>query len=86
MFPLTVPLAAWSAARFCLASFPHTVHWFILELTFYLSNDPNFFQDNRAVNVRTLKNVDVDKLNLRKVDGKSKSLTSRPTPKSPGGG
>jgi len=37
-----------------------------------MSNDPNFFADNRAINVRTLKGVDVDKLSLRKVDGRSR--------------
>lgn len=37
------------------------------------SADPNFFSDNRAVNVRTLKGVDIDKLKLRKVDGRSRS-------------
>ena len=51
------------------------------------SNDPAFFQDNRAVNVRTLRNVDIDKLKLRKVDGKSRNLNDRlksdSTPKSP---
>lgn len=36
-----------------------------------MSNDPNFFADNRAINVRTLKGVDVEKLKLRKVDGRS---------------
>ncbi|KIW60811.1 hypothetical protein PV05_00998 [Exophiala xenobiotica] len=37
------------------------------------STDPNFFADNRAVNVRTLQNldVDVDSLKLRKVDGRA---------------
>jgi len=37
-----------------------------------MSNDPNFFADNRAINVRTLKDVDFEKLNLRKVDGRSR--------------
>ena len=36
------------------------------------STDPNFFADHRAVNVRTLKGLDVDALKLRKVDGKSR--------------
>ena len=44
------------------------------------SNDPNFFADNRAVNVRTLKGVDIDKLKLRKVDGRSRPLEGRPPP------
>ncbi|KAJ4538481.1 hypothetical protein HRR83_004712 [Exophiala dermatitidis] len=35
------------------------------------STDPNFFAHNRAINVRVLKDVDIDKLNLRKVDGRS---------------
>lgn len=35
------------------------------------STDPNFFADNRAVNIRTLKGVDIDSLKLRKVDGRS---------------
>ncbi|OAL34732.1 hypothetical protein AYO20_05927 [Fonsecaea nubica] len=38
------------------------------------STDPNFFADNRALNVRTLKGVDVDALKLRKVDGRSKTI------------
>lgn len=37
------------------------------------SSDPNFFADNRALNVRTLKDVDVDKLKLRKVDGRNRA-------------
>ncbi|KAI1614895.1 Mss4-like protein [Exophiala viscosa] len=32
------------------------------------SSDPNFFADNRALNVRTLKKVNIDDLKLRKVD------------------
>lgn len=36
------------------------------------SADPNFFADNRAVNVRTLKDIDIDKLKLRKVDGRNR--------------
>ena len=36
------------------------------------STDPNFFADNRALNVRTLKNVDVEALKFRKVDGRSR--------------
>jgi len=36
------------------------------------STDPNVFGDNRAVNVRTLKGVNVDNLKLRKVDGRSR--------------
>jgi len=35
------------------------------------STDPNFFADNRAVNVRTLKGLDVDSLKLRKVNGRA---------------
>ncbi|KIW99923.1 uncharacterized protein Z518_10851 [Rhinocladiella mackenziei CBS 650.93] len=35
------------------------------------STDPNFFADNRAVNVRTLKGIDIDDLKLRKVNGRS---------------
>jgi len=37
-----------------------------------MSNDPNFFADNRAINVRTLKGIDIDRLVLRKVDGKAR--------------
>jgi hypothetical protein len=36
-----------------------------------MSNDPNFFADNRAINVRTLKGVDIENLKLRKADGRS---------------
>jgi hypothetical protein len=36
------------------------------------STDPNFFADHRAVNVRTLKDVDVEALKLRKVDGRNR--------------
>jgi len=36
------------------------------------STDPKFFADHRAVNVRTLKDVDVEALKLRKVDGRSR--------------
>ncbi len=36
------------------------------------STDPNSFADHRAVNVRTLKDVDVEALKLRKVDGRSR--------------
>lgn len=35
------------------------------------SGDPKFFADNRALNVRTLKGVDVDNLKLRKVNGRN---------------
>ncbi|KAJ9638667.1 hypothetical protein H2204_004143 [Knufia peltigerae] len=37
------------------------------------STDPNFFADNRAVNVRTLRNLDVpiDQLKIRKVNGRA---------------
>jgi hypothetical protein len=35
------------------------------------STDPNFFAENRAINVRTLKGVDIDNLKLRKVNGRS---------------
>ena len=35
------------------------------------SGDPNFFADNRAINVRTLQGVDLDKLKLRKVNGRA---------------
>lgn len=36
-----------------------------------MSNDPGFFQDNRAINVRTLQGVDLEKLKLRKADGRN---------------
>ncbi|OQV03014.1 hypothetical protein CLAIMM_08115 isoform 2 [Cladophialophora immunda] len=38
------------------------------------STDPNFFADNRALNVRTLKGVDVEALKLRKVDGRNAGI------------
>ncbi|RVX67632.1 hypothetical protein B0A52_08161 [Exophiala mesophila] len=43
------------------------------------SNDPNFFADNRAVNVRILKGVDVDSLKLRKVNGRGPSASEPPS-------
>jgi hypothetical protein len=36
-----------------------------------MSNDPNYFADNRAINVRTLQGVDLEKLRLRKADGRN---------------
>ena len=36
------------------------------------STDPNFFSANRAVNIRTLKGVDIDSVKLRKVDGRNR--------------
>lgn len=38
------------------------------------STDPTFFADNRAVNVRTLKDVDIESLKLRKVDGRGSQV------------
>ncbi|RMZ76869.1 hypothetical protein DV738_g4678, partial [Chaetothyriales sp. CBS 135597] len=35
------------------------------------SLDPNFFANNRAINVRTLHGVDLNHLKLRKVNGKN---------------
>jgi hypothetical protein len=35
-----------------------------------MSNDPGYFQDNRAINVRTLKGVEIDGLKLRKANGR----------------
>ena len=36
------------------------------------STDPNLYADQMAVNVRTLKGLDVGGLKLRKVDGRSR--------------
>lgn len=36
-----------------------------------MSNDPAYFQDNRAINVRTLKGVEIEGLKLRKADGRN---------------
>jgi len=38
------------------------------------STDPTFYSENRAVNVRTLKGVDVDSLTLRKVNGRGSAV------------
>ncbi|KAK5079512.1 hypothetical protein LTR70_006504 [Exophiala xenobiotica] len=39
-------------------------------------NDPTFFANNRALNVRTFRNVDLTNLHIRPVDGR-KTMTSK---------